>query len=416
MPTPLIVRSVVSRISRTTIFSVAVALAAVSSLASAQTLTHLYYFESKQYPYYPNGVILDRAGNLYGTTLQGNLTGGDCCGIVYKLNPKTKVLQVLYQFGGANDGSEPGGITFGPDGALYGSTEAGGNDACFSGCGTIFKLQPQPSFCASASCPWDETTLYEFNGPDGDNPTGVTFDKVGNIFGVTGRGGVLQGCGAPGCGLVYQLVNSGGNWGQNILYEFLGGNDGGVPGAALAIDGSGNLYGTTTGYGAYQCGTAFGMTSSAGQGWTFDTLYAFNPDNGDGCGPSSEMFLGAEGNLYGTTVGYSGSFGSAFELTPTRNGWTEATLYAFPKGVQGPLSPLILNDRGSLYGTAYATGPDSCGSIFELTPEPDGWLYIVLYNFSLEQDGCGPIGPIAMDSQGNIYGTNQAGLVWELTP
>jgi len=91
-----------------------------------------------------SGVIMDAAGNLYGTTAGGGRfqeceKGG--CGAAYELSPGadgTWVINWLHGFGGGTDGKFPGGLIFGPDGNLYGSTEAGG---AHNG-GSVFQIMP----------------------------------------------------------------------------------------------------------------------------------------------------------------------------------------------------------------------------------------------------------------------------------
>lgn len=109
------------------------------------------------------GLTLDRAGNLYGTA---NLGGNGGNGTVFKLkNTSTGwIFQRLYAFSGPDGANPAARVVFGPDGALYGSTEYGGNSCSSRGCGIVFKLTPPATFCASVSCPWRETVLYAFVG------------------------------------------------------------------------------------------------------------------------------------------------------------------------------------------------------------------------------------------------------------
>jgi uncharacterized repeat protein (TIGR03803 family) len=130
----------------------------------------------------PAGTLtLDSAGNLYGTTFYGGSNNcGYGCGTVFKLTHHSSqwTVATLYEFRGGTDGRHPyGGVTFGPDGALYGSTFEGGSGPCLNdgptGCGTVFKLMPPATFCRSISCPWTKTTIYYFTGGiDGSGPQG----------------------------------------------------------------------------------------------------------------------------------------------------------------------------------------------------------------------------------------------------
>ena len=156
----------------------------------------------------PNGgVILDRKGNLYGTTPNGgNVNNG---GVAFKLTPKGKE-KVLYSFcaqSGCADGWTPeAGLILDREDNLYGTTADGGIDGglCFpQGCGVVFRLTPQGN----------ETILYKFctqnNCTDGLGPwAGLTFDQKGNLYGTTELGGAHNGCGTNGlgCGVVFKLT------------------------------------------------------------------------------------------------------------------------------------------------------------------------------------------------------------------
>ena len=133
------------------------------------------------------------------------------------------------------------------------------------------------------------------------------------------------------------------------------------------------------------------------------------------------------GNLYGTTQsGYS--YGSVFELSPGPDGvWKEKTLHVF-NGREGeePEGGLIFDEAGNLYGTtefgASQNCSSGCGAVFELTPEKDGsWTETVLHSFT-GSDGGHPQGNLIFDRAGNLYGAGASegsgnhGVVFELTP
>jgi len=178
----------------------------------------------------------------------------------------------------------------------------------------------------------------------------------------------------------------------------------------LALDGRGDLYGTTTSGGAYGYGTVFELSPQADGEWAETTLYNFSGGPGDGFDPSGGLVVDAAGNLYGVTT-WGGLYdgGTIFELTPGNNGWTETILYNFcpqPGCPEGrPLSALTLGPDGVLYGVASALGS---GAAFELTPGGGGWTLTVLYTFcGLPQcaDGEDPVGNLVLDADGNLYGT-----------
>ena len=208
------------------------------------------------------GVTLDSSGNVYGTTAFGGFFSH---GMVFKLSPTRGVPwteKFLHSFGrNSTDGLAPsGGLVLDAAGNLYGTTANGGTAPCTNsfngnkpGCGTVFKLSLKPNGR------WSETILYSFgenNTTDGWFPTSsLIFDALGNLYGTTSVGGV--GCkdmnGLPrGCGTVFELSpKSGGGWTETVLHFFLDLNsqgftfDGQGPNSALVRDAGGNLYGTT---------------------------------------------------------------------------------------------------------------------------------------------------------------------------
>jgi len=141
------------------------------------------------------GLVADSANNLYGTTEYG---GGRCgCGVVFKIVPNDMVETVLYTFTGGKDGAYPASdLIMDKAGNLYGTTTSGGGNHCDGhGCGTIFKLSSSGSF----------ETLHSFKGSDGAAPyAGLLADKSGNLYGTTAQGGGT-GCGGAGCGTVFAL-------------------------------------------------------------------------------------------------------------------------------------------------------------------------------------------------------------------
>lgn len=204
-----------------------------------------------------------------------------------------------------------------------------------------------------------------------------------------------------------------------VLHDFAGGSDGGGLFGAVTVDAVGNLYGVTSGGGAYEQGTVFKLTRSAGGKWTERVLHSFYYRS-DGNGPMSNLILDAAGNLYGV-VGSGGpnGAGTAFELSPDRNGtWMETKLYSFCSVTHctdgsGPTAGLIQDAAGNLYGTTQGGGKYGEGVVFELTPISDGWTESVLYSFCFNvnpcTDGDDPYAGVSWDSAGNLYGTTKYG-------
>jgi uncharacterized repeat protein (TIGR03803 family) len=205
---------------------------------------------------YGAGLTRDPAGNLYGTTEFG---GTASVGVVFKLDT-TGQETVLYSFIGladfATDGVYPGaGVILDSAGNLYGTTMDGGgvtNPGCGGDeCGVVFKLDPSGQ----------ETVLHAFTGgADGAEQYfgvfegGVIRDPAGNLYGTTYLGGDLSGCYAEGCGVVFKMSPSGQ---ETVLYTFTGGADGGNPYAGVIADPAGNLYGTTYNGGKNSAGVVF---------------------------------------------------------------------------------------------------------------------------------------------------------------
>jgi uncharacterized repeat protein (TIGR03803 family) len=395
-------------------------------MAQAQTFSVIHTFTGGADGADPvAGLTLDRAGNLYGTASQGG-NGGN--GTVFKVRSTSGgwIFQRLYAFSGPDGANPAGHLVFGPDGALYGNTEYGGNSCVSGGCGTVFKLTPSASFCASLSCPWRETVLYGFVGGNmGLEPMGdLVFDGQGNIYGTTS---MLRGlsCAAGGldCGTVYELSPTDGGWVHNVLATFL---DSPGPGyyilqdlaGGVVRDSAGNLYGAVAlspGPPYTPAGYLFKMTESSGV-WTVNMIHDFE----DGCAPQAGPILDGAGHLYGTTpCGGAGGGGTVYEVNT--DGSDFHVIYGFSGSNGGPDDNLVMDSAGNLYGATFSEGAYQYGSVFELSPSSNGWIYTDLYNFTGGSDGGNPSGSLALDANGNLYGTTTSGgtgygVVWEITP
>jgi len=396
--------------------------------AQAQTFTVLHSFTCCEEGYLPfAGVTMDRAGNLYGTTMFGG-DRSQCCGTVFKLTHK--VLTKLSSLEGSYGDAPVARVIFGPDGSLYGTSLYGGSrDYCDSGdgCGTVFRVSPPPTPCKTAVCGgWNTTRLYTFTGAsDGGEPGygDVVFDGAGNLYGTTITGGVGN-CNSPSetCGVVYKLTPSNGGWTESVLYSFKGGSDGGNPYAGVIFDAAGNLYGTTALGGQYGNGTVYQLTPS-GSGWVENILYAFHGGD-DGVNPTGGLIFDQSGNLYGTTsAGGPGGGGTVFMLKPSNGNWTFSVAASFTGSgsAPGPSDSLIMDAAGDLYGTTASDGAYLTGSVFKLTPSHGGWTETDLYSFTCDT-GCYPHGSVLLDAKGNLYGTAElggagsGGIVWEIAP
>lgn len=410
-----------------------------SQPAQSQTYTVLHSFTGGD-GYWPYaGLTIDAEGNLYGTTLYGGYEGAPCdggsCGTVFKLTRTgaSWILSTLYAFKGGDDGKFPlARVVFGSDGRLYGTTSrGGGNGNGGDGNGTVFSLTPPPTVCRNTLCPWAESILYRFaGGSDGDLPNGeVVFDEIGNIYSTTQGGGELD-CGGFGCGVVYKLTPSSRGWTENVLYTFTDSTDGAIPNGTLIFDANGDLYGAALlGGGGFSdcylgCGTVYELIPS-GSGWTENTLYVFQAQN-DGEWPISGLIFDSVGNLYGTaSAGGVNNGGTVVELVHASGSWTLYRIFSFPTisgGTPGPQGSLVMDAAGNLYGTTSYDGPFGNGSAFELTNV--GWTQTVLHNFTDGDPGGGsvPFSNLVFDAHGNLYGTTShggrrgGGVVFEITP
>jgi uncharacterized repeat protein (TIGR03803 family) len=411
-----------------TFFSAALGLLLITTLlVQAQTLTTLYSFIGGEDGAYPSaGLTMDAQGNLYGTTARGG--GWSCqdgslygCGTVFKVTLSGQET-VLYRFTGPPDGNGPyADLIMDAQGNLYGTTWAGGVTSYCSnenalGCGTVFQVSPSGL----------ETLLYSFTGgEDGAYPSaGLTMDAQGNLYGTTYAGGGTHWCGSyayiPGCGTVFELIPT---RQEVVLYRFPRQGTGSAPESRLIMDAKGNLYGTTS-YGGRNC-IVGGRRNRSGCGTVFKitqkgkerTLYKFKGN--DGFNPRGGLTMDVQGNFYGTA-------GGVFELTSQG---VETVVYWFSGGNDGgsPIGDLVMDSQGNLYGTTFFGGSTGCGAggcgvLFKVTPSGSE---TVLYTFCSAQnctDGSHPRAGLAVDDQGNFYGTTQSGgaygygTVFKLTP
>lgn len=369
-------------------------------------------------------LIFDSNGNLYGTTVAG---GSGCappgCGTVFTLvhnSDGSWTYRVLHSFNGSDGGFSYAGLVFDGRGNLYGTTKGYNGSG-----GNVFELSP------GSGGVWTESVLHAFTGGwDGGQPlTGLTLDRIGNVYGTTSLGG------ASNSGVVFALGHvSILNWHELVLHAFAGGNDGSAPNGPLVFDASGNLYGTTFGDTTH-AGTVFRLTPNRlSFGWTETILYEFQGipygSGPDGANPAAGLIFDGAGNLYGTTeFGGAVAGGTVFKLTPNPGGsWTESVLHDFQGGNDGnnPAGGVIVDAAGSLYGTTLFGGPNTHGTVFKLTPSGGGhWTETVLYGFAGRLDGGWPGAGVILDSAGHLYGTavlggtgggEHGGVVFEVTP
>jgi len=346
--------------------------------------------------YVLRSLVFDGSGNLYGTAYFGGSYGA---GTVFELSPGAGswTQTILYNFTGGSDGANPASpLILDKSGNLYGTTDSGGANSK----GTAFELSPSPGGG------WTESVLYSFcsqsSCADGSYPaSGLVMDSEGNLYGGTGNGvfelsrsgnlwtetvlysaqtyfgvaldsaGNLYGAALGGYnGYVFELSPSkGGGWKESTIYSFKGGKDGSLPQGNVILDGSGNLYGTTGLGGAYDSGTAYRLAHKP-YGWRETVLHTFRNSKKDGATPNGELVSDSEGNLYGTTLyGGANNAGTVFKLTSNDSSYKESLLWSFSTSDGAtPASAVVLDKLGNLYGTTASGGSVGHGVAFEITP------------------------------------------------
>jgi len=281
-------------------------------------------------------LIIDKRGNLYGTTLYGDY------GTLFDLDIANRFV-ILHRFLGEPDGASPQSApAIDKTGNLYGTTVAGGA----SNFGTVFKLDSNGA----------ESILHSFgNSPDGAYPgrSDLVMDKFGNLYGTTASGG------DSGLGTVFMVDTSGH---ETVLHSFSG-SDGATPLAGLIRDKKGNLYGTTAEGGSSGAGTVFKLDTAGHE----MVLYSFKGPP-DGIYPTGNLVIGKNGNIYGTTPnGGSSGGGIVFQIDPSGD---ETVLHNFanvPDG-EAPGGGLVIDKKGNLYGTTEGGGAFGFGTVFKLVP------------------------------------------------
>jgi uncharacterized repeat protein (TIGR03803 family) len=368
---------------------------AVSAPALAQTESVVYSFANPPDAYSPRcNLILDPAGNLYGTTFSGGLNN---LGSVFVLTP-TGTESVVYSFAGGADGSHPVGglVRDTKTGNLYGATVYGGS----TNNGTVFMVNPTNG---------TEKVLYSFlGGTDGANPYSSVVRLGTNIFGTTFNGGAF------GYGTVFKLTAAGKETTLHSFNSAFPTLDGSYPYAGLTVN-KGILYGTTTLGGASNLGTVFSITKTG----SYALLYSFKGGSNDGQSPNAGVVFDASGNIFGTTYGGgTDNAGVVFKLPP---GGVDTVIHDFARNSADGINPyasLVLY-KGNFYGTTLqGGGPANGGTVFKITP---AGLETVLHSFSGGADGYNPYGALVRNaktfySTTLVGGTANLGIVFKVIP
>jgi uncharacterized repeat protein (TIGR03803 family) len=289
----------------------------------------------------------------------------------------------------------PYSIALDPSGNIYGVS-----DGLEANQGTIFKVTPSGKL----------SVLHRFgqSADDAASPrSSLIRDAQGNWYGVTAFGGAFN------QGAIFKVTPQGN---ETVLYSFpVEASYGSI--STLARDSAGNLYG----YNFLDSGSLFKLAPDG----TYTVVYNFCSLSNcvDGVEPSGGPILKSDGNLYGiaqlggTSKNCDGGCGVVFKVTPEGQ---ETVLHSFTGGKDGsdPFAKLTQDSQGNLYGTTYLGGANNNGTVFKVT---NAGKESVLYSFCL-LSGClnlgYPVGPVALDAAGNIFGVTSVGTVgvYKLTP
>jgi uncharacterized repeat protein (TIGR03803 family) len=309
---------------------------------ASNLLTMLYAFDGTAGAFPQGRVVLGPSGTIFGVTSLYGSAGG---GTVFEYHPATQVMKVLHAFTSGRDGGNPaGGLTLGGDGFLYGVTQHGG----VFNYGTVFRINPVTGVL---------TTLHAFNGTDGEAPTGsLSLSPDGNLYGTTSV--TLQ----SDPGTIFRVAPKTGQ--VTTLLRF--------PVAALAesgnlaVDKGGNLFDPRGDLVGATRGLILEFVPATRK---LSTVKIFDTHNGDY--PTGSLLIDPVGNIFGATWG-GGQFGNGtlFEIGSAHH--LMSVLYSFNTGLpafQGaPTLSLRFGPGGSLLGTTAEGGYYGYGTIYQFTP------------------------------------------------
>ncbi len=386
------------------------------------------------------GLVEDNLGNLFGTTNGGGSSGA---GTVFELAAGSGAITTVASFNVSNGANPRSGLVRDANGNLFGSTTAGG----VANLGTVFEI---------AAGSGAITTLASFNGTDGrDVENGLIEDNLGNLFGTTNSGGMLDtgtvfevaagsntittlanfngangqdvedGLIEDSQGDLFGTTNAGGMLGDGTVFEVAAGSgvittltdftssNGAGPQGGMIEDDLGDFYGSTALGGTSNDGTIFKFAAASG---TITTLASFN--GSDGGAPQDSLAMDSLGDLFGVTSrGGSTNDGTVFELAAGSG--TITTLATFDDGSDGTQtrSSLVVDGLGNLFGTTYAGGEFGDGAVFEVAAGSGTIITLASFNST---NGANPTAGLIQDKGGNLFGTttgggpSEVGTVFEL--
>ncbi len=323
------------------------------------------------------GLLMDKSGALYGTTSSG-VTNNQLWGTVFKLSPPANgatkwTFEKIWTLRANHDGANPdAGLVMDNNGALFGTTSLAGQGHG-EGWGTVFKLTPP----AQQGGAWifDRLCFFPQNEVAGGQPIApVYLAPNGALFGTAFSGG--RHTGSEGDAFMLTPPQNGGTaWTRTVIARF--GEFDADPAGGLLPGAGGVLYGTASGFGDRTPGAVYELTPPAhgATRWKTQTLFQFNGSNG--ATPTGALTADGSGGFYGADFnGGAYGYGTLFHLLPPGNGnkqWSLTTLRDFklvpdkPSAIQ-PNGGLLLDAKGSLYGTAFQDTEYFSGAVFRLDP------------------------------------------------
>lgn len=308
--------------------------------------------------------------------------------MLFSVAGEAQRFRTIYSFKGTPDGAGVfSGVVLDPEGNIYGTNIGGGAIDC----GALYEIDTNGNehiLHSFTECPIGHTA-----SPD----SRLIRDEEGNLYGTAWDAGF---------GLVGNVfkIDASGNY--HSIYDFHRVHDGRHPYAGLSRDSAGNLYGTTNRGGSKNVGIVFKIDPAGNE----TVLHDFTGGD-DGAIPWGTVIRDSDGNLYGTTSrgGAGFGYGTIYKIDVAGQ---FTILYTFPGGAQGgrPLAGLVRDSAGNLYGVTSDLGSNEHnGTIFKL--DSTGTL-TTLHNFD-GTDGRGPVGGLARDSAGNLYGTCLVGGLYD---
>jgi len=244
-----------------------------------------------------------------------------------------------------------------------------------------------------ATRPATYTVLHAFVGGPGDGAGSgaeVTLDSAGNIFGTTDYGGANE------YGTIFKLATDGT---ETLLHSFGGTGDGSTPDGAVTILSSGDMVGTASYGGSSENGIIWTLAANG----TYAVLHNFTADEGNFA--RGKLIQDRKGNFYGTALfGGTTGDGTVFKF----NSKGKVTVLHTFDGTDGefPEHGVVMDKGGNLYGVTAFGGTGGQGTVYKIAK--DG-TFTTLYDFTAGADGGFLYGGLAIDKDGNLYGSTDDG-------